>query len=110
MDANGNEIMVDVINTSGEAKELKDCLIGGISVDDYGVENGGMTVIFPGGIQIGSTKEDVTAAYGSCEDVYEGDYMHMYNWYAADSYFNGCEIDFDAETGLVMSMYLDRHE
>ena len=52
----------------------------------------------------------MTAAYGSCEDVYEGDYMHMYNWYAADSYFNGCEIDFDAETGLVMSMYLDRHE
>lgn len=110
MDANGNEIMVDVINTSGEAKELKDCLIGGISVDDYGLEKGGMTVIFPGGIQIGSTKEDVTAAYGSCEDVYEGDYMHMYNWYAADSYFNGCEIDFNAETGLVMSMNLDRHE
>ncbi|WP_059067228.1 DUF6612 family protein [Mediterraneibacter massiliensis] len=110
MDENGNQIMVDALNTSGSALELKDCLVGGISVDDYGLENGGMTVIFPGGIQIGSTVEEVTAAYGACEDVYEGDYMDMYSWYAEDSYYNGCEIDFEAETGLVMSMYMDHHE
>ena len=36
--------------------------------------------------------------------------MDMYSWYAEDSYYNGCEIDFEAETGLVMSMYMDHHE
>ena len=48
MDENGNQIMVDALNTSGSALELKDCLVGGILLDDYGLENGGMTVIFPG--------------------------------------------------------------
>lgn len=109
MDASGNEIMVDVLNNTGEAQELQDCIIAGISVDEYDIEDG-LTVIFPGGIQIGSTKDEVLAAYGEAEDPYEGDYLHMYTWYDPNSYYNGCEIDFDAETGLVNSMYMDKHE
>ena len=34
MDANDNEIMAYAINNTDTAMEVKDCLIGGVSVDD----------------------------------------------------------------------------
>lgn len=104
MDDNDNEVMAYAINTSDAAIEVKDCLIGGVSVDDYDLENGGLTVIFPGGIQMGAGKDSVTGAYGEANDTYEGDSKSMYSWYGDDSYYKSCEIDFDAESGLVCSM------
>ena len=108
MNDNGNEIMVDMINTTDGPLELKDCLVGGISVSSYDVEDGGLTVIFPGGIQIGTAEADVLAAYGEADDAYEdAEYGNTYYWYADDSYFNGCTIETEAGTGLVESMSLD---
>ena len=40
--------LVDMINNTDGPLELKDCLVGGISVSSYDVEDGGLTVIFPG--------------------------------------------------------------
>ena len=108
MTDNGNEIMVDMINNTGEPKALKDCLAGGISVSSYDVEDGGLTVIFPGGIQIGTAEADVLAAYGEPDDKYEdAEYGNSYYWYADDSYMNGCTIETEAGTGLVDSMSMD---
>ena len=101
MDANDNEIMAYAINNTDTAMEVKDCLIGGVSVDDYDLENGGLTVIFPGGIQMGASKD---GAYGEADDTYDGDSRSMYSWYSDDSYYKSCEIDFDAESGLVCMM------
>lgn len=111
MNDNGNEIMVDMINNTDGPLELKDCLVGGISVSSYDVEDGGLTVIFPGGIQIGSAAEDVLAAYGEPDDTYEDEeYGNSYYWYAENSYYNSCTIDTEAGTGLVESMSLDHQE
>ena len=108
MKDNGNEIMVEMINNTDGPLELKDCLVGGISVSSYDVEDGGLTVIFPGGIQIGTAEADVLAAYGEPDDTYEDEeYGNSYYWYADDSYFNGCTIETEAGTGLVESMSLD---
>ena len=104
MDANDNEIMAYAINNTDTAMEVKDCLIGGVSVDDYDLENGGLTVIFPGGLQMGASKDAVTGAYGEADDTYDGDSRSMYSWYSDDSYYKSCEIDFDAESGLVCMM------
>lgn len=105
MDANGNEILVDIINNDTSAKTIKECLVGGLSIYDYSVSRGGMTVIFPGGVQIGTTKEDVLSKYGNAQDVYEGDGLHMYTWMADDmSYGKTCEIDLDPGTNLVINM------
>lgn len=109
-DANGNEIMAHIINVEDEVKNAKDCLIGGISVNDYELEEGGLTVIFPGGVQIGSTKDEVLAKYGDTEDVYEGDTMHMYTWADESSYLKNCEIDFDPATGAVNGMSIQCYE
>lgn len=111
MNENGNEIMVDMINNTDGALELKDCLVGGISVSSYDVEDGGLTVIFPGGIQIGSAEADVVAAYGEPDDKYEdAEYGNSYYWYAEGSYYNSCTIETEAGTGLVESMSIDCQE
>lgn len=110
-DANGNEITADIVNMTSEPMELKDCLVGGISVDEWSVSEGGMTVLFPGGIQIGSPIEDALAAYGDPDSSYmDEEYGDTYTWDADDSYYNGCDIYTEAGTGIIDSMDLERHE
>ena len=110
VDDNGNEIMVDMVNNTDGALELKDCQVGGISVDSYDLKSGGLTVLFPGGIQIGSAGADAIAAYGEPDSTYEDDeYGNSYHWYAENSYDNSCDIDTEAGTGLVDSMSIDCH-
>lgn len=103
-DGNENELMVHMVNTESTVKTIKECLIGGISVDEFSLDEGGMTVLFPGGIQLGMGKADVIAKYGETEDIYEGDTLHMYTWTDAENYYKNCEIDFDADSELVTSM------
>lgn len=105
-----DELMVHLVNMTDGTQTAKECLVGGISVDEYMIDDGGFSVVFPGGITIGTGKADVVEAYGATEEVYEGDSLHMYTWYAEDSYFKNCEIDFDAETELVQGMNLTCYE
>ncbi len=111
MNENGSEIMVTMYNTTDSAIEVKDCLVGRITVDSYDLEDGGLTVIFPGGIQIGSAEADVLAAYGEPDDTYEDpEYGNSYDWYDGDSYSKGCSIDIEAGSGLVESMEMESLE
>ena len=113
MDGNGNEITVEMVNMTDKPIALKDCVIGGISVDAYSVEEGGLTVIFPRGIQIGSTEADVLAAYGEPSDTYESEeYGNSFTWFDEnnENYYDGCSIDTELETGLVDSMSLTHYE
>lgn len=110
IDNKGNEIMVDMVNSDDKAKSVAECVVGSISVNDYDLDEGGLDIVFPGGIQMGSTREEVIAAYGETDDVYEGDSMHMYTWYNKESYLKYCEIDFDSETGKVSAMSMNAHE
>ena len=105
-DANGNSIAFELSNPEDKAKKLEECIVTGVSVDDYSVGNGGLTIIFPGGIQIGTEKAAVIEKYGETEEVYEGEHSHSYTWYDPEYYYKYCEIDFDPESGKVMSMDL----
>lgn len=109
-DANGNEIMVDMVNGTGEAKTVAECVVGGITVTDYDLDEGGLAIVFPGNVQMGSSLEDVIAAYGETDDVYEGDSMHMYTWYDGESYQKNCEIDFDPDTKSVIGMMISAYD
>lgn len=110
MDENGNEIMVDMVNGDDKAKSVAECVVGSISVTDYDLEEGGLAIVFPGGIQMGSALDEVLAAYGETDDVYEGDSMHMYTGYDKESYTKYCEIDFAPETSNVISMTLKAYD
>ena len=105
-DAEENYIMVDVINTSDEPKTVGECLVGGITADEWGT-GGAIDIVFPGGLQFGVEKDAVLAAYGEADDVYEGDSIHIYTWEDEDYIYSGCEIEFDADTGLVSRMDIE---
>ena len=64
-DTAGNRLKVTLVNPSAEALPVSQCLIGSISVDTKALEAGGLTVQFPGGVQIGSLKEDVLKKSGN---------------------------------------------
>lgn len=73
------------------------------------LEAGGLTVQFPGGVQIGSLKEDVLKKYGECEDVFENESVSMYTWHDAEHFFRSCQINFDPD-GKVLSMQMNCQE
>ena len=101
----GDSIMVDMINTGSEPKEVKDCLVGSVYADAYSMTEGGLTVIFPGGIQIGTPEADLLAAYGEADNVYEDEeYGNSYYWYGDDMLVSGFNASIDPETGLVESL------
>lgn len=108
-DANDNYVMADLINMTDNAKTIKECLVGGISVSDYGVSEGGITILFPGGLKIGSTREEMLEKYGNTDDIYEGDSLCIYTWSAENSYYSQCEMDLDAQTGLINSMNIQNY-
>lgn len=107
LDESENEIVAEMANTTDQPIELKDCVVTGISVDTNGLEEGGLTVIFPGGIRIGSPEKDVLTAYGEPNDRYENDEGgKSFTWFEEDHYMNGCMIDIEEGTGVVDYMSL----
>ncbi len=106
MDDKGNEVAFEISNSGSADLPLNECLVTGITIGDYDLSYGGLTVVLPGGVQMGMTKEEVLAIYGETEDVYEGETQHMYTWSDPNDFYKYCEIDFDASTGKVVSMVL----
>lgn len=111
-DSFGNKIMVTLTNHTDSPQKIKNCAITGVDVDQSFLETDHLKVIFPGGIQIGSTKEEVIEAYGMCEEenIYEDEYEEQYTWYAPDTFWNNCDISFDIDTGTVSNMSLEKNE
>lgn len=108
MDESGDSIMVDMVNTGTEAKEIKDCQVGTIYADAHSMINGSLKVIFPGGIQIGSSEEELLSACGDPDDSYDDDeYGSSYFWYGDDSFASSCNVSITPDTGLVESVSVD---
>lgn len=105
----GDSIMVDMVNTGSEPKEVKECMVGSVYADAYSMTEGGLTVIFPGGIQIGTSEEDLLAAYGEADDAYEDEeYGNSYFWYGEDMFASGFNAGIDPETGLIESLNIKK--
>ena len=105
-DSNANSLMFVVTNKTDSAKTIKECTVSGVYVDEYDVEDGSLTVIFPGDIQVGMDISDVEAKWGEASDTYEGEYSHTYTWYDEDTY-NYCTVSVDPETQKVTTIDLD---
>ena len=100
-DKDGGSIMVDFINPDSAKKKAEECLVGGISVNDYELKNGKPKVVFPGNVQIGADREDVVKKYGEAEEVYEavGEKDTMYSWWDEDTNYSSVDASFDAGNG-----------
>lgn len=101
-DAGGDSIMAGMVNTGAETAAVKDCQVTSISVDARSLTNGSLKVIFPGGIQIGSTEADLLAAYGEPDDSYEDEeYGNSYFWYGDEEFISSCNASTTADAGLI---------
>lgn len=107
-DDSGDTIMVDMMNTGDEPEELKDCKVSSIYADAYSMTAGSLKVIFPGGIQIGSTENELLKAYGEADDSYKDEeYGNSYFWYSDDGTSGNCNASITKDSGLIESISLD---
>lgn len=108
----GASVMVDMINQTDSPLKITECMVGGVTVNKYDLEEGTLSVIFPGGIQIGGAKADVLAKYGETDDAYSDENFQMYTWKDADpeKYYNSCMIQFDTPTETVYEMQMQCYE
>lgn len=107
-DTSGDSIMVDMTNTGEEAAAIRDCQVSSICADAYSLSNGSLKVIFPGGIQIGSTEGDLLEAYGEPDDTYEDEeYGNSHFWYGDGSYMSSCNASITPDSGLVEMITID---
>lgn len=104
-DANHNSVMFMVCNNTEKAQAIKECTVNGINIDEYNVENGDLTIVFPGEIQIGADIGEVIEKWGKNDDLYEGDYSDIYSWYDENSY-NYCSVSVDPDTKKVKAVDL----
>lgn len=108
----GTSIMVYLVNQTEEPKEIGECIVGGISTGQYSMLGGEVTVIFPGGIQLGTDLDTVMAVYGEADNDYEDENYKTRSWYDEDfsKFNNQCFISFDAETNQVEDMTISCYE
>ena len=94
------ECTVFVLNLGLNTMPLTDCIVGGISIDNFDWDTSVGEVVMAKGIQRGvSTLEDVTAAYGTATDTYEGD-LYTSLTYDKD-YYESVELYIYKESGVL---------
>lgn len=96
-------IYANIFNFSINSEPISNCLIGGISFDDYLIKKDEATILLPGGIQYGvATIKDIKAAYGDPTDIYEGTYYTELT-YTKDSY-QDIKLQVDKESNCLSSV------
>ncbi len=95
------EVYATVTNLGINTVPVTQCAIAGISIDSFQMADvTDVTIELPGGIQYGvSTLDDITAAYGTPSDTYEGD-LYTKVTYEKD-YYQDVDLYLDSETGLL---------
>ena len=90
----GYFIDAEIYNTSGDPQELRYCTVGGIKVDQYYYDTDFMV---PYGVKIGSSRDEVTNAYGipNSTETYDEYILYSYKINNGFGYINIC---FDKQT------------
>lgn len=95
------EISIQFSNLDDNDMPLKDCYVSGISLFDSSWSKN-TVLYFPGGLTIGSTKEEVNALYGESGDVNETSATIVWK-YQTENYTDVI-FNFIKETGKIESM------
>lgn len=103
-DQKGNTLSAEIINPYDEEKEVSECLVGSISLGDYDFKNDQMTVIFPGGVEVGTTVDDVVEKYGKAGDTYNDEDQVTHSWTDTEKSYAGVEAYFDKESGKLVQI------
>lgn len=111
-DKDGASVMIFMINRTDAPCKLEECLVGGLTINEYFLEDSELSIVFPGGITIGASSDAALSAYGEPEYKDEEEEYKSYMWYEEDTAAsdNMCYLDFDPETDKVISMSISCYE
>lgn len=102
---NGNQnILIKIVNFGMDVSPLSQCLVGGVKIESD-TQNPGTTISIAKGITIGSTYDQVIAAYGKPSNEYKGDNIIKLT-YKSGSYSN-YEISINVEDKKVYAIEVD---
>lgn len=96
-----------ILNLGINTLPASDCLVAGISIDNFDWELDGQdTITLPGGLIRGeATADDILAAYGTPSDTYEGDLYTKYT-YETD-YNSSVEMEVFKESGKLEDITIE---
>jgi len=96
------------VNTSSDVVYSHESNVGTISIDRFDFDRGGTALILPGGITIGSTYDEVLAAYGEPSErrPYSNTAMTRNLVYSVGAYAT-VTIAIDIETDIVFSLRME---
>lgn len=101
----GLELNFVVYNYGINAMPITECLVCGVSMDEWSMDETDAQIVLPGGITYGtSTLADLDAAYGMPKDSYEGTYYTEYTYQDGDDYYCQIRLEVSAETGVLSSI------
>lgn len=90
------EVYISLVNFGMDTTTLDNCLVAGISMDQYLIKDNGLNITLPGGIKyMESSLEDIIAAYGTESSRYDGS-LYTKLTYEYDSY-QDIELSVDLE-------------
>lgn len=111
LEPGGAELSVFFLNRTDGPLALKDCEIGGLQTNNWSGEPGGVKIVFPQGIKLGSGLDEVLEAYGNPQDVYdyeEDSWISLYYYSDSDNYMNSVDITVDRETQKVIGLNISK--
>ncbi|MCD8397430.1 MAG: hypothetical protein LUD12_09665 [Lachnospiraceae bacterium] len=95
-----------VLNLGINTMPIEECIVAGISIDDYYWSDLEETVALPCGIVLGeSTLEDIEAAYGTPTDTYEGTIYTQYTY--EEDYNQEIELQVFLESGVLEDIRIE---
>lgn len=101
----GMEFNFVAYNYGINAMPLSKCLICGVSMDEWSMEDVTATITLPGGITYGtSTLADLDAVYGAPEDSYAGTYYTEYTYQGEAGYYSSVRLEVSTETNVLSSI------
>lgn len=97
-------IIAYVVNVSDEAKTVLECSVAGIYADNDGLGGSPVTVVFPGGIQIGMSEGELPGGYGDPDEVDEESGYKTYIWTEDEEYYSSVSIYVDQTDEKISAM------
>ncbi|MBS6196381.1 MAG: hypothetical protein KH828_12455 [Clostridiales bacterium] len=98
-------ISLDAMNRTEEQDTVMNCEVAGIHILEENMDHEQISVIFPGGITLKNTEEEVQEIYGEADSIVESleTFGRRYRWVTDTSQ---CSITFDPEDGKMVRMEL----
>jgi|GEM_PF-1505914 len=98
------EMMINIANFGMDVSPLSKCYVGEVTIDSQNIKKG-TTISIAKGITIGSTYDQVIAAYGKPSSEYKGDTLVKLTYKSGD--YSNYEISTDSKTKKVYSIKLE---